>query len=141
MGLLDFDRAVIQSTDVNTWNSRVRLSQLFMAGLNDNFVKVHAQEFDDAIPFALPIILSPKASEGYLEKVKKILDEAGIERRPVVGGNLLYQTCFRQYGNPKDFPAADWLHHNGLYIGLHPGVTFKDVTVLVEALNNLHLVK
>ncbi len=69
--------------------------------------------------------------------LKLTLCELGIEHRPIVGGNLLRHTAFKDYGNPDDYPVAQWAHDCGLYIGLHEGVTEKMVVELAKKLNKL----
>ena len=50
-------------------------------------------------------------------KLQNILQENDIEFRPIIGGNLLRQPCFAMFGNFKDFPNAEIVHLNGIYIG------------------------
>lgn len=64
----------------------------------------------------------------HCDRTKKGLRERGIEVRPIVGGNLLRQPFLVRdgqmvYGNPKDFPNAEWIHRRGFYVGLHKNVT------------------
>ena len=84
---------------------------------------------DGAIPFALPIQSHDTIA------VKNICAQLNIETRPVVGGNLLRQTAFKKYGKPEDFPVAEEVHKNWIYVGLHEKVTPEMVKTLVNFLN------
>jgi len=137
MGLLDFERALDFSTNTDKYHSRIRLSNLFMSALNDSYLKPHLQDYDDNAPFALPIVASQKAKPGLMRQVRMTLDLAGVESRPLISGNLLRQTAFKKYGNPLDFPGAEWLHHNACYVGLHQNVTQKHILRLASGLNIL----
>lgn len=75
--------------------------------------------------------------DDQIEEVKKTLRTIGVEVRPVVGGNLLRQPIFKQYGDPKNFPNAEWVHYHGAYVGLHGQVTPTMISNLVSVLNNI----
>ncbi len=64
--------------------------------------------------FCLPFIFKNKDDKFAFQKTLKINE---VEYRPVVGGNLLRQPCFRQYGDYTIFKNAEIIHQNGLYIG------------------------
>jgi len=64
--------------------------------------------------FCLPFIFKDSADK---VKFKSALMAQDIESRPVISGNLLRQPCFLQFGDFKNFPNADIVHQNGLYIG------------------------
>jgi len=71
-----------------------------------------------------------------VERLKATLNEAGIETRPIIGGNLLRQPPFKCYGSPTDFPNAEWVHNQGFYVGLHKGVTPAMIDGLVGMLGD-----
>ena len=64
--------------------------------------------------FSLPLLFKRK---GKMKKFKKFIKQHGIESRPIISGNLLCQPFLKQYYNSYDFPNADFLHTNGLYVG------------------------
>ena len=64
--------------------------------------------------FSLPLLFK---REGKMKKFKKFIKQHGIESRPIISGNLLCQPFLKQYYNPYDFPNADFLHANGMYVG------------------------
>lgn len=87
----------------------------------------------DHIGFCLPIF----RRDGQISRVKAALAEYDIETRPIIGGNLSRQPPFKGYGDPKDFPNAEWVHTHGCYVGLHQGVTPFMAWNLADELNKL----
>jgi len=64
--------------------------------------------------FCIPFIFRDKSDK---IEFQKSLESNKIEYRPIIGGNLLRQPCFSMYANYLDFPHAEVLHQNGIYIG------------------------
>ena len=58
------------------------------------------------------------------------LTQAGIESRPIIGGNLMRQPFLRKDYSPAEFPNADFLHENAFYIGNNQFVTDERMDVL-----------
>jgi CDP-6-deoxy-D-xylo-4-hexulose-3-dehydrase len=73
--------------------------------------------------FALPIVIGQEHGEEkakyFIDKIKGFAEELGIETRPIVGGNLLRQTIFQEYGDYNNYPNAEWFHNYGIYVGLY----------------------
>lgn len=88
---------------------------------------------DTQIGFCLPIFTKKE----NLSLIKSVLTSHGIEVRPIIGGNLLHQPPFKEYGNPTDFPDAEWIHTHGCYVGLHHKVNEKYIDKLTKILNHL----
>ena len=82
--------------------------------------------------FCLPIF----TRGDNLAKIKERLKTASIETRPIIGSALYRQPALKGYGEPKDFPNAEWIHGHGCYVGLHGGVTGADVDRLLDILVN-----
>lgn len=83
--------------------------------------------------FCLPIF----TRGDNLAAIKDALKKRGIECRPLIGANLLRQPALKGYGNPADFPNAEWIHTHATYCGLHSGVTTDMVDDLVDLLISL----
>jgi CDP-6-deoxy-D-xylo-4-hexulose-3-dehydrase len=66
--------------------------------------------------FAFAFLFKNQAEKGAFQKV---IGEAGIESRPVIGGNLMRQPFLRKHYRPAEFPNADFIHTNAFYIGNH----------------------
>lgn len=128
MASLDLERAIEFGYD------RRLLSERFSIGLDDARYERPHLDLGGAVPLSIPIVTKVPR---LIKKVKALLMANGIESRPIVSGNLLYQTAFRQYGDPKAFPRADYIHQNGLYVGLHPKVTEEMIDTLIYRLNAL----
>jgi hypothetical protein len=72
------------------------------------------------------------------EKASIVVNELGIESRPVVAGNLIAQPFARQFARlkarPDDLPTAHHIHQFGLYVGNGHHVTPDMVSDLCTAL-------
>ena len=116
--------------------ARVHKYQLFKEGMakildfpEESSSKMH-------VPFSLPII--PKKE--YLDKVplfKQYCESHSIEMRPLVSGNLLTQTAFKEYGNGEDFKYSTFLHDHCFYIGLHPSLKDSSIRKLCKEFNKI----
>ena len=63
---------------------------------------------------------------------QQVIGEAGIESRPLIGGNLMRQPFLRKHYHPAEFPNADFLHDNAFYIGNNQFVTDERMDALDE---------
>jgi CDP-6-deoxy-D-xylo-4-hexulose-3-dehydrase len=127
IGLLDFERVHLYTFH------RKFCGELFASMLDQHsFYKVQITNEDNL--FSLPIIAKNKQK---VDKIKKFCKSEGIEYRPIVGGNLLKQTAFKKYDKYKDYPNANIINENGLYVGLHYGVDHEYIKKFVEVINNI----
>jgi CDP-6-deoxy-D-xylo-4-hexulose-3-dehydrase len=127
IGLLDFERVHLYTFH------RKFCGELFASMLDQHsFYKVQITNEDNL--FSLPIIAKNKQK---VDKIKKFCKSEGIEYRPIVGGNLLKQTAFKKYDKYKDYPNANIINENGLYVGLHYGVDPEYIKKFVEVINNI----
>jgi CDP-6-deoxy-D-xylo-4-hexulose-3-dehydrase len=78
--------------------------------------------------FCLPLICKHAK---LMPRLKKAFEEAGIENRPIVGGNLLRQPFLAKYKHIKA-PNADILNDQGVYVGNSQFVTLEMVAKLIE---------
>lgn len=131
MGLLDFKR-------INSYISkRLKLYNEFQLNLPDSFILPSSDAMDYNIPFCLPLIINPsykKNKAALMSKLKKILEKQEIEYRPIIGGNLLRQSCYKEFGNYRKYPKAEHLHKNGIYIGLYPKLKVEQIHNLTDEL-------
>lgn len=86
--------------------------------------------------FCLPIICK---SKDVYDRLKVELNKAGIEYRPIVGGNLLRQPFLKGYkfAFRKKVYNADTLNDLGVYVGNNQLVTNTQIDALAKILNNL----
>ena len=127
IGLLDFKRVPLYTFH------RKFCGEIFTSLLDQNsFYKVQVKNEDNL--FSLPIIAKNKET---IDKIKKFCVSEGIEYRPIIGGNLLKQTAFKKYAKTGDYPNAEILNQNGLYVGLHYGVTAEQINKFVNTINKI----
>jgi CDP-6-deoxy-D-xylo-4-hexulose-3-dehydrase len=85
------------------------------------------------VPFSLPIVVKDARC---LNEVQNYLTDNKIESRPIISGSLRFQRVFAKYMKGH-YPVADYLHTNGLYIGLNYNLKEKDVEKITKGLNAL----
>ena len=100
----------------------------------DKFYPISCQS--GASNFAFPFICKTKE---ICHQLKTLFDQAGIEHRPVIGGNLLRQPFLKNYvfGTTIANSNADIINFNGLYIGNNHFVTRHDMLWLERILQRL----
>jgi CDP-6-deoxy-D-xylo-4-hexulose-3-dehydrase len=127
VGMLDFKR-------VNDYiKNRIKIYDLYYNVLDKNkFILPKNYQDRQHVAFTLPVICKNQSDKDIL--LKKC-DDLGIETRPIISGNLLRQTCFKQYGDYYKFKNSEFLHNNGFYLGLHNKVSKSDVLNLTYKLN------
>jgi len=130
IGQIDFNKA--------TFYTEIRKSLYSLYKLDrDKFLLPSAEEIKDNIPFCLPVIVKNSNKELF-NKALELCKKEGIEYRPIISGYLGYQTCYKKYfKSEKSYPNSVYIHNYGFYIGLHSGVTKKQIISLVNKLNNL----
>lgn len=85
---------------------------------------------NEYIPFCIPVFsraydqrVGDEVSEFISSNLKARARRLGIEIRPIVGSNLLRQTCFRRFGDYEDYPNAEWFTKYGFYFGIPKKIT------------------
>ena len=64
-------------------------------------------------------------------KYKKRFEEAGVEIRPVIAGNVTKHPFYRKYGVVSaSHPNADFIHENAFYFPNNPELTEEEVALL-----------
>ena len=128
IGLLDFERIE------NLTNKRINLYNIYKQSLNDSsYLPIITNKYGH-VPFCFPVFC--KNSEKRNLAIS-FCDKNQIESRPIISGNLLKQTCYKQYGDYKNFKNSEYLHNNVFYVGLHSKVTKENIIKLTNYLNNL----
>lgn len=86
-----------------------------------------------------PIVLKKDSGILYRELIE-YLEKSNVETRPML--SLLNQPVYIElFGDiEKEYPVAEYLNHNGFYVGCHHGLKEEDldrlVTVLGSCLDN-----
>ena len=132
VGLLDFKRI-----DYYTTIRRERATQFYnQLDPRKYWRPIEAPHYKN-VPFCLPIIRILNSKDDHIKLAMAYCKKSNIEYRPIISGNLLRQTCFKQYGKASEFPISELLHRYGFYVGLHPKIDPYEITNLVNYLNKL----
>lgn len=83
---------------------------------------------EGAEPSWFGVVLTLK--KGNRDVLGNYLESVGIRHRPFFAGNITRHTPFSQY--KKDFPVADFLMKNSLFVGCWPGITDLDIEYMIE---------
>ena len=86
-------------------------------------------EVEGLSSFVLPFIFRNREQK---QTFQALLLTAGIESRPLIGGNLLRQPFLAHNYDPTEFPNADLLHTNAFYIGNNQFVNDHRLNVLQD---------
>lgn len=105
-------------------------------GLNGDFVAQAVDHMDIISNFAVPVICrSPEVADLYKSK----FNNAGVEIRPIIAGNMTRQPFYRKYyPEPVELPNSDLAHKNGFYFGNNPELTEAELALLADLLDNSH---
>lgn len=122
IGLLDFAR-------INEYiDKRIKIYNKIKDILKDKDIILPVEiENRTAVPFCFPIV---SQDSDFIKSLIKFCKENGIETRPIISGNLLKQTCYKQYDNYKNFKNSEFLHNNGFYIGIYPNLKDSQIKIL-----------
>lgn len=134
------DGTNFRSTELNAILGMAQLARL------DDFIRIRNRNFrryaefcrrypDDLIAldgqevssFAFAFLFKVRAKKTEFQQA---IGEAGIESRPLIGGNLMRQPFLRKHYRPAEFPNADFLHENSFYIGNNQFVTDERMDAL-----------
>lgn len=108
---------------------RRKVWEYYLNGLDDRFLPLNS----NIVPFCLPVIKNKEVeSDLDILKLKKGCNAAGIETRPLIGGDLSQQPYFKQFTKDEVFPNAQWLNDNGFYVGLHNKVNKEMIDKLLR---------
>ena len=82
-----------------------------------------------------PIVVKKEASFTR-EDITHFIEAKNVETRPMLP--LLNQPIYQEiFGDiEKDYPVAEWIDHNGFYVGCHHGLTEKELDKIVEGIHD-----
>ena len=133
----------LRSTDLN---ARLGLAQLdkadaVVARRRENHA-LYQKKFAGAPGFACQV--NPRASISSISfaalassvehraRIGAALGAAGIETRPVGGGNMSRQPFWRERYGTTVFPIADRLHDTAFQLPNHPGLSLDDIAYIAD---------
>lgn len=121
IGLLDFNR-------IDSYiNKRIEIFNKLKNKFGNKIILPKIFPNRTSVPFCFPVI---SKDNNFINKVKNFCLKNKIETRPIISGNLLKQTCYKNYDNYLNFKNSEFLHTNGLYIGIYPSLTEKQINIL-----------
>lgn len=130
IGILDFKRKY------KYIESRIEIYNYFKKSLEDILIFPNdSTELRINVPFSIPLIFKTENDKNIIKNICESLD---IETRPIISGNLLRQTCYKQYDCYKNFTNSEFIHNNAFYIGLHSKVKKNHVDYLIKLIKNNH---
>lgn len=133
-----------RNTEINAYLGIMQLKKL------DNNIKIRNSNYNHYISkldsfkyetnfnsngissFAMPII----SKKDNIKELSAKLTDAGIENRPFIAGNLYNQPYMKKINMYNNFPNANCLHNNGLYVGNNQFIDYTMVDTLIQILNN-----
>jgi CDP-6-deoxy-D-xylo-4-hexulose-3-dehydrase len=99
---------------------------------NDDFIKYDFSRMKTVSNFAMPVVCKDKKTT---EHYKNIFEEAKVEIRPVIAGNMNRQPFYKKYSMVKyKCPASDLIHANGFYFGNNAEMNSSEIKTLVDLL-------
>ncbi len=93
------------------------------------------KNIDNSSWFGFSLIIRPESSLKRKDIVKKLKD-SGIDCRPVVAGNFTKNEVmkFFDYEIYRELVNADYLHHNGLFVGNSQACLREEIQDLAKLL-------
>lgn len=87
--------------------------------------------------FAFPILVEAHAPFTR-DSFSQYLENSGVETRPIVAGNLARLPFLSRFPEVEfgELANADFIHEQGLYIGLHPTTSKNSLLRLVEIIDS-----
>tara|TARA_Y100000741_G_scaffold292993_1_gene233272 strand:- start:1606 stop:2502 length:897 start_codon:yes stop_codon:yes gene_type:complete len=101
---------------------------------HDFFIQTEVLQESTPSWLGIPIVLS-ESCPFSLNELSSYLEKKGIETRPILTGNILRQpVALKLFPDilPEDFKGAEYLHNNGIYIGLSPALSSNQINKLIK---------
>lgn len=101
---------------------------------NSNFYPLTSDHLDLFSNFALPVICK---SKDILNNYIDIFDQANVEIRPIVWGDLTQQLFWTKlYGTNNNQTNAKLIHEQGFYFGNSPEYTEEEIDLLLSLITH-----
>jgi len=99
---------------------------------NEDLIKLNHNHIKLLSTFAIPVLCKSKEIKSmYLTK----FEQAGVETRPMIAGNIQRQPFYKKYvNNIYDLPNTDQIHDCGFYCGNYPELTKDDLEIIKNCL-------
>ncbi len=99
---------------------------------NNHFIPLEHGHIKRVSSFALPFICKTPALRDHYAKR---FEDAGVEIRPIIAGNMIRQPFFKKYSSKQyELPETDIIHHCGFYCGNNPDYTNKEINIIIACI-------
>lgn len=100
---------------------------------NNDLIQLKHDHIKTLPSFGIPIICkTPELREKYIAR----FNNAGIEIRSIISGNMQKQPFYKKYvKNIFNLPNTDFIHNNGFYCGNYPELSTDDIETISSCLN------
>lgn len=126
---------LVQFEKLEKFNARRRFNHTYLAKkLNDLPLNYPvAQPGDDPAWYTFPLLTDKRAS------LEKAMDEADVETRRLLCGNLVRMPIAAHKGVADRFPGAEKAWQQGLWLPVHPSVTVMELDLMVDTVESVFL--
>ena len=100
--------------------------------IEHNTLKIGERDGDYVSSFAIPIV------NGYRNEIVRELQEAGVEVRPLIAGNMSNKPMWLNENEPISLPNCEILDEYGFYIPNHQDLTETQISQITRILNLKH---
>lgn len=126
---------------------RIEIAELIELSLNESpLTLLGASDWRNRVPIKrhswmmLPVLVSEDSKISRSTAIS-LLNESGVETRPILTGNFLSQPAIRRLfpdsPSPDNFPAAEKVSANGFMVGCHQDFSPAQVEHLVASFDRL----
>jgi CDP-6-deoxy-D-xylo-4-hexulose-3-dehydrase len=122
------------NTQIKYWDeivgNRIHNFQRFMAAMakNDDFYQYDLAHMEAVSNFSMPIVCK---TPDLAKKYRTRFEEAGVEIRPIIAGNMTKQPFYKKYvQDTAPHQNSDLVHAGGFYFGNNPEMTDEEIETL-----------
>ena len=127
----------IGNTQLKFWDeiveSRFSNFKLFNQEMlnNSELVEVRHDHMNIVSSFATPVIVK----NGSIDKYLQAFQNAKVECRPMIAGNMMEQPFFKKYVSLRQsLPNVEFIQENSFYVVNNPELTPKEIDILINCL-------
>jgi len=129
----------IGNTQLKFWDeiveSRFSNFKLFNQEMlnNSELVEVRHDHMNIVSSFATPVIVK----NGSIDKYLKAFQNAKVECRPMIAGNMMEQPFFKKYVSLRQsLPNVEFIQENSFYVVNNPELTSIEIDILLNCLRS-----
>lgn len=101
---------------------------------NKDLIQLNTERIEKVSNFAFPLVFKNKE---LFEKYRKKFEDAEIEIRPIIAGNIQNQPFYKKYISEFfESKNADFIQENGFYFGNNPEMSDEEINFLCALIKN-----